>query len=278
MAIKLIAVDMDGTLLLDDHTSVSERNVRALCKAMEQGVLVVPASGRMLTFLPEQVRNLPGVRYAVTSNGAAAHDLETGEKIYTDYLPLDLVEKIVAAVPASVTMLEVYVDGKSYTSRECYENIPNYRFPPEYGVFLLRKRTVVDDIMKHLRENKLQVEKINLPHQAEPLHTELWNQLEAMGGLALVSSQPNNIEINAAGTNKGAALVALCKHLGIPMEDVMALGDSWNDLDMLRLSGFPVAMANAEERVKKVARVVTASYLEDGVAQAVEKYVLHEEG
>ena len=278
MAIRLIAVDMDGTLLRDDHASVSPRNLAALQKALARGVQVVPASGRMLTFLPEPVRALPGVRYAITSNGAAVCDLRTGEKPFTHFLPLELAEEILRIVPPEKAMCEVYINGESYTSRAYYEKIPQYGFPPEYRMFLLKKRTVVEDLPQFLREKQPRVEKINLPHQPEPLHSQMWRELEGLGGLALVSSLPNNIEINAAGANKGAALRELCGMLGVPLADVMAIGDSGNDLRMLEAAGFPVAMGNAEDRVKAAARVVTAPYLEDGVALAVERYVLGEAG
>lgn len=274
MEIKLIAIDMDGTLLQNDHKTVSPRNRDAILKAMQKGIQVVPASGRMSTFLPEQLLRLPGIRYAITSNGAAVVDLKTKEKIFTNHIPNDLVLKVLELVPAERTLCEIYIDGNSYTDQSYQDRIAAHKLPKQYDIFLLRKRTVVKNLAEFVRDTQPGVEKINLPYQEEPLHTELWKQLEAIGGVTLVSSLPCNIEVNAQSANKGAALERLCAHLGIPRSQAMAIGDSGNDMEMLKTAGFAVAMENAEDRVKKLANAVTGSNMEDGVADAIEKYAL----
>lgn len=274
MEIKLVAIDMDGTLLQDDHETVSQRNQEAILKAMEKGIHVVPASGRMFAFLPKQLMSLPGIRYAITSNGAVVVDLKTGEKIFTDYIPNDVVLKILELVPAEKTMCEIYIGGQSYTDQNYQSHIPDYQFPEQYRMFLLKNRTVVESLPDFVRKTQPGVEKINLPYQMEPLHSELWGQLEAAGGVALVSSLPCNIEVNAVSANKGAALKQLCAYLGIPLSQVMAVGDSGNDIEMMKTVGFAVAMENGEDRVKKLSHAVTGTNMEDGVAAAIENYVL----
>lgn len=102
-----------------------------------------------------------------------------------------------------------------------------------------------------------------------------WKELSELKELELVGSLSYNIEINAAGVNKGTALVALGEMLGIPRESIMACGDGDNDVHLLREVGFGVAMANAQPLVKEAADYITASNDEDGVARAIEKFALH---
>ncbi len=101
-----------------------------------------------------------------------------------------------------------------------------------------------------------------------------WEELEAVGGLALVGSLGYNIEINAAGVNKGRGLLELGVLLGIRREEIMVCGDGDNDVSMLEEAGFGVAMGNAEEQVKAVADYITCSNDDEGVARAIEKFVL----
>ena len=103
---------------------------------------------------------------------------------------------------------------------------------------------------------------------------QAWEELETVEGLEPVGSLKYNIEVNAAGVNKGTGLVNLGKILGIRREEIMACGDGDNDTIMLREVGFGVAMANAEEQVKEAADYITLSNEEDGVAEAIEKFVL----
>ena len=103
---------------------------------------------------------------------------------------------------------------------------------------------------------------------------QAWEELENVDGLALVGSLKYNIEINAAGVNKGTGLVALGRMLGIRREEIMACGDGDNDTVMLREVGFGVAMANAEKQVKEAADYITESNDEEGAAKAIEKFAL----
>ena len=127
----------------------------------------------------------------------------------------------------------------------------------------------------HLQESGLQPEKINLPYLPTPaLRQEVWQRLEALGGLVLTSSIPDNIEVNAQGADKGSALRALAERLGIPREKVMALGDNGNDVTMLQYAGVSVAMGDGSPEAKAAARFLTAPHDQNGLAQAVRQYAL----
>ena len=105
---------------------------------------------------------------------------------------------------------------------------------------------------------------------------QAWQELKQFDSLELVASLKYNIEINAAGVNKGKGLLELGEILGISREEIMAFGDGDNDIAMLREVGFGVAMQNADEEVKAVADYVTGSNDEDGVAKAIARFVLGE--
>ena len=132
----------------------------------------------------------------------------------------------------------------------------------------------MEDIFRMVRESGRGLDKIQMLFADMEERTEAWRELSEVEGLELVGSLGYNIEINAAGVNKGAGLVSLGRLLGIRREEIMACGDGDNDLLMLKEVGFGVAMANAEEEVKKAADYITLSNEEDGVADAIEKFAL----
>lgn len=274
LEIKLIAIDMDGTLLQDDHCTVSEKNQSAIKAAIEKGILIVPASGRMYTFLPKMLMEIPGIRYSINSNGAAVYDLEKNKPIYTNFISNATVLKVLQEVPKEKYLFEIYVDGVSYTERYCQEHLSDYGLPSQFDALIYKKRTVVDDIIAFVKEKNPGVEKINLPYILGDFRTYLWNKLLSFGDLEIVSSIPCNMEVNNKTCSKGDALLHLCKYLNIYPENVMAIGDGGNDIRMLKEAGCPVAMANSEEEVKQAAKFVVSSNMQDGVAEAIRKFAL----
>ena len=127
-----------------------------------------------------------------------------------------------------------------------------------------------------LVDTGLRPEKINLPFVGPPeRRQEVWQRLEALGGLQLTSSIPDNIEVNVLGADKGHALEALAGQLGISREKVMALGDNGNDVAMLRYAGISVAMEDGSQEAKDAAKFVTVAHTQDGLARALERFVLN---
>ena len=136
-------------------------------------------------------------------------------------------------------------------------------------------RIAVPDIQDVITKENRSMDKVQALFADMEERAAAWKELSELKELELVGSLSYNIEINAAGVNKGTALVALGEMLGIPRESIMACGDGDNDVHLLREVGFGVAMANAQPQVKKAADYITASNDEDGVARAIEKYALH---
>jgi Cof subfamily protein (haloacid dehalogenase superfamily) len=272
--IKLIAMDMDGTTLCSDHTTISDRTQRALEAAIGRGIVVVPATGRNDALLPGSVMSIPGIRYTITSNGAVTYDMQDQAYIHTGFLDAGLVLDILKEIPKQQVLVEIFRKGKLLVEHDFIKSLR------EYPVAFLDMGKMkdffqeVDDLSEFIRNNGDGIEKINFPYVPQQFRQPLWDKFSALPSVALTSSVSHNMEINKADTNKGAALQKLCEHLKIPRDSVMSFGDNGNDIEMLQYAGLSFAMANGTEAAKKAATSVTLTSDEDGVAAAIEKYAL----
>lgn len=275
MDVRLIAFDLDGTTLVK-HQFISEANQRALREAARRGMVLVPASGRMKDFLPQEITSLPGVRYAITANGAGVYDLETGQAVWQCLIPNEKARQVQALLSEYDIFVEYYDGGRAITRRGDPERaVAHFGIPESKLHFLTKDYRLEEELGEALGATGLQPEKINLPYLPTPaLRQEVWQRLEALGGLVLTSSIPDNIEVNAQGADKGSALRALAERLGIPREKVMALGDNGNDVTMLQYAGVSVAMGDGSPEAKAAARFLTAPHDQNGLAQAVRQYAL----
>ena len=271
--IKMIGLDLDGTLLTD-RKELTERTRRTLHAAVDRGMIVLVATGRPLTGLPEEIRNFPGMRYALTSNGAKVMDVWEGSVVDEHLLDPGLAEKALEICAKYDTLQEVYYDGVSYAPSDKRELIPKYHKNPNMWEYMRKTRIWVDDVQDMVKKSSRGLDKIQILFAEMEDRMKAWRELAEVKGLELVGSLGYNIEINAAGVNKGTGLVSLGRLLGIRREEIMAFGDGDNDILMLKEVGFGVAMANAEDGVKKAADYITLSNEEDGVADAIEKFAL----
>ena len=273
MAVKLIAFDLDGTLL-DRQKNIPETNLRALKAAAEAGVLLVPATGRIYTGIPEQIRTLPGARYFITINGAYAYDAVEDRNLYSSELSVDLCLRLIRYMDTLPVIYDCYQDNWGYITRSMFQRAGD--FIPDPGIMKMMRelRTPVDNLAETLRQKGRPVQKMQMHFQDL---AERDRQLKLVAELfpetAVSYSLPWNIEINSAGATKGQALKALCQALGIDLRDTLAFGDGTNDLDMIRTAGIGVAMGNGAEEVKAAADWI-APYNDDaGVAAGIYRFM-----
>lgn len=272
--IRLLAFDLDGTAITE-HKFLSPGNREALVKAGEAGALLVPATGRMRGFLPEEIVNLPGVRYAITSNGAAVYDLKTGNTLLQNLIPAGKAEEVRRLLEGYDLYIEYYREGRAITKQGFPEiAFTHFGMPESKRYFVEGKAYSFVDDFRELTEEGLCPEKINLPYLPEGVRRELWGKLTALGGLRLTSSLAGNIEINAENAHKGAALLALGERLGISSGEMFAIGDNGNDVTMLRAAGCSAAVADGAPDALAAAKYITAAHDEDGLAKAIWDYVL----
>lgn len=269
--IKIIGLDLDGTLLTDKK-EILPYTRKILEEAIRQGIIVLPATGRPVTGIPEELLNYPGIRYAITSNGARVIDLLEGKVLIERLLPIEKAKKALETLQKYDTLQEVYFDGQGYAEK--LDEIERYHHNPHMCGYILSTRKHVPDVMELAKERNQDMDKVQALFANDDEQKAAWKELETQEGIVLVSSLGYNIEINAAGVNKGSALIELGKILGIQREEIMACGDGDNDIDMVKEAGLGVAMDNAEDRVKAVADYITESNDEEGVAKAIERFAL----
>ena len=278
MEIRLIALDLDGTLL-NSQKKISPRNYRALQRAAEAGVWIVPCTGRFYKGMPEDVRTLPFVRYAITINGAEVCDRTENRILYRAEIAPSLTERLLDYVDRLPVIYDCYQDGWGWVNETFWSRIPEYLNDPNVLKLMRDYRTVLPDFRETMRRRNMPIQKVQLFFRKTDLDVrerELTAIARQFPELAVSSSVFYNIEVNSQDAKKGRALRELCAHLGIDPACAMTFGDGLNDVSMLQDAGTGVAMGNAPDAVKAAANLVAPPNDEDGVAQIVERYVLGE--
>lgn len=270
---RMIGVDLDGTLLKSDK-ELATYTREILRRAIEQGILVMPSTGRPLTGVPKDLLEFPGIKYAVTANGARVIDIATGKPMVEELLPHDIASKLLDVFERYDSFREIYFDGVGYASKEALANISKYLELPPMANYIASTRVAVDDVRVKFEEEGRPVDKIQALFTSVEDRDAARAEIQDIPGIEITGALPMNLEINAEGVNKGKAMIELGKVLGIPKEEIMAFGDGDNDLKMLKEVGVGVAMENAIEPVKEAADYITLTNDEEGVARFIEKYVL----
>ena len=288
--VRLAALDLDGTLL-NHEGQVTPRTRAALQAASDRGVVIVPTTGRPLGNLPPVVAQLPGVRYAITSNGAAVWDLGSDPlgAVYSRYAnaaerqtsePTCLLRRLMPVETAQAAFdlfmeypgsMGVFWNGYSVKDQASVDfaaarwarlHSTEARQPND-GRFL-----VVRDLGEWMSRHAHEVEKFCMFFHSVKEAQQYLPRFTAIEGVEVVQGAPDNIEVTAAGVNKGESLLALADHLGIPREATLAVGDSENDRAMLEKAGVAAVMANGMEQIRKLADIVSENDNDhDGVAE-----------
>ena len=273
MRIRLLALDMDGTVLRNDK-SISSRTLKALKQAAAFGVLVVPATGRVAKMVPKELLRLPGARYILSSNGASVVDSVSHSILYSRPMTAEASLKIVRLFVSQGLFIEAYCGGVSYADATVLPELRKAGLPEQFFRYIDASQTFVENLPEFLEQNGTALEKVNVPYLPASDKKRLEEEVSAMGPYSVTSSGLINLEVNEAGVSKGDGLMHLCQTLGIGRGQVMAVGDGENDRTMLGFAGIGVAMGNAEPYLQREADFVTGTNEEDGVAQAVEKFIL----
>ena len=268
---KLIAFDLDGTLLTTDK-ELSPANEAALRRAAEAGVELVPATGRFFEAIPEAVRALPSVHYAITMNGAQVWDVRAGRALLRAEIPWRRAVEAMAYLDTLPVIYDCYMDNWGWMTQAHYDVAGDYAANRHVAEMIRRIRTPVPDLRAHVAQLGHDVQKIQLFFRdPEPRARAMEDLPTRFPDLSVTSSVPRNIELNSLDAQKGLGLRRLAAHLGIDLADTVAFGDGLNDASMLRLAGVGVAMANADPAARAAADLLTASNDEDGVARALNR-------
>ncbi|MBP5320248.1 MAG: HAD family phosphatase [Kiritimatiellae bacterium] len=272
--IRIIALDLDGTLL-DSDKRLSEVNRAALEAAARKGIAIVPTTGRFFGGMPEAVRDLPFVRYAITINGAQVYDRQTDTAMIREEMPLATALAIMRYLDGFDVIYDCYQDNWGRMTAAMQEKAADYTPDDHYLKMVRELRKPYPDLKAYLAERGADVQKVMLFAKSLEVRAEIAAGLKArFPEIAISSSTVNNLELNAGTAHQGRALQRFAEALGLTLGHCMALGDGINDLTMIQAAGLGVAMANAHPDVLAAADAVTASNDEDGVARAIERFCL----
>ena len=276
MKIKAILMDMDGTLLGKSQVAVSVRNMRAVQKAIDKGVHVIPCTGRVYDMLPPQLLTQTGLRYFVTSHGARAYDAVSGKSLFTDLIPANRSAELLRMLEGKGLYNEIAADTTIFFDKAVSDNF-DMKVVPEHHIWYVRDNcfTAVDSPAEHFLANNIGIEKMNIYGIPAELQQEIYDSLTATGYIK--HTRPGagaNLEFSNYTLNKLNATDAILRELGISYEETLAIGDSSSDLEIIKACGLGIAMGNAPDNIKAAANDVTAKNTEDGLALAFEKYVL----
>lgn len=272
--IRIIALDLDGTLL-NANKELTERNYRALEAAAARGIEIVPTTGRFYDAMPQVIRDLPFVNYAITINGAQVAHVRTGDVLYRAEIPWQQAVEIMSVLDTLPVVYDCFMDNAAFMTAAFKERIDECTDDPHYRKMVRELRQSVPELKAFITKRGQDVQKSQFFTMDMALRQRMLNELpRRFPGIITTAALLHNVEINHERANKGAAVLALAEHLGCGAENVMAFGDGLNDLSMIRAAGTGVVMANAFDEVKRYADYITDDCDHDGVAAAIEKFCL----
>ena len=268
MGIKIIAIDLDGTLL-NDKKEIGERTKKALIQASKQGVYIVLASGRPIKGMIPLIKELEldkNTNYVINFNGAAINKTDNYASIYNCNLTKSEMLEIEGFAKKHKVHSHAFINGDCYIEENGeYSDVEaNINHIP---LHLIQYKEVNDDVK--INKYMFADEPSKLKEICPLLPQKFFDKY------TVVFSAPFFLEFLNKETNKGRALEYLCKYLNIERSEVMAIGDEENDYSMLEFAGYKIAMANANIKLKNIATYITESNNDDGVGKVVEKYVLN---
>ena len=270
--IRMIVTDLDGTIL-DSKKRLPEENREALIKANERGIVIVPATGRFYKAVTEEIRSLPFIRYYMTENGAGIYDAQEGIYLHSIGIPWDKALKIREFLTSYGMLHDYFQDGTVYIKQEDLDRFPEYIENESMLKLFTSMRTPVPDPDGLLRENKRDVQKIQMLFKDPTLRQEMFKRIrEAFPDISVTAAYDINIELNAGDANKGNAIQLLCGSLGLDLSQVLAIGDGLNDIPMLKTAGIGVCMSNGVPEAIVAADYITDSNDNAGFARALERF------
>ena len=253
----IISCDLDGTLLVKGK--LSPENSRAISEMKKRNICFVANSGRTIAEMPKAVLEHPDIRYYIGADGALIWDKETDTYIentmsHDEFAPLfDLISSY-GTVNIVCTSHHSYTDVAKYTPEIYKEN----RVSAAYSAFIdwyVTKIEGYDDFARGIDSAEL----ICVFFKTDAELNDCAEKANAMGHFTVSSCEPTNLEIYSKKAGKGNSLLTLANMLGVPLENTIAVGDSKNDMDMIRKAGISLAMSNACDELKAVASKIVCS-------------------
>ena len=269
MDIRCIALDLDGTTLNRD-SGLSQANRGALCYAISKGIQIIIASGRAFFTLPQEVVSIPGISYAVTSNGAAVCRVPDGAVLMRRCLPDGSAGRILAMSDDPAVTYEAFVDGVAYADSAYMRDPLAYGAQPPSIAYLLATRRPVDGIEAFILANQARLDSVDVicwEHQkTEALRDRFVAELPEV---YLTSSSGHRLEFSHPMSGKRAGVAWVLERLGLCPAQLAAVGDGDNDAELLQYAGCGIAVANATPLCRSSASYITRHHDADAIAYAI---------
>ena len=257
---------MDGTCL-NDKNLISEKCLTALAELSKERI-VVPTTGRSLSCLPHQLVDQDFYRYVISSNGAVLSDLKENKKLYQALLANQDVISLLEEVSELKIGVSIHADDEFILQGKVLGLMGRISYGEDV------KRTInVKDLSAYLKEKAVDVEEVQLFFFSEKTKHRLQEVLKWHPNIEAAFSE-NYVELYSHDASKGNALKALAEMLEVKKQDIACIGDSENDLSMFKVAEDSFAMGNAINQLKKEAKYIVATNLEDGVYEAITNYLM----
>jgi hydroxymethylpyrimidine pyrophosphatase-like HAD family hydrolase len=276
MPIRLVAVDLDGTLL-NPSATISPANCQALAEAVARGVQVVVVTGRRFQSAKKILQQLPCPFTLISSNGAMTVS-ESGEVLHRDFLPQQIAERVLEKVrlyrPYAVAIFEVPGRGQVAMEQCAVPEGPLGWYLTHSPELLMQ----VPNLEEVLTPNLIQLMFGGPPERVGPIEPFLRDAFQPpqfhLTWTKYLARNLSILDVMNLGCTKGRALASWAERCGIPANEVMAIGDNFNDIEMLEFAGVPVLMGNRSAGLEREGWAVTLSNDQDGVAEALQRFVL----
>ena len=267
--IKLIALDLDGTVLTDSNT-LSDRVKRSLERAIHSGIEVVAASGRPYGSMPKNVLGIKGLNYSITSNGAAVHD-NSGRRIHSTLVSENDVISLLKITEGHDLIFEAYVKGLTYTDSRYTSNPLKYGCSEAYVDYVKASHGHIDNMREFIYNHRKELDSIEIICTNAKKRAHIRQLAEdSTSGFYITSSSENFIEFMDKSATKGTAVDWLCNYLDVKQEHTCACGNADNDADMIEQAGLGAAVENASKLCLDCADIIVPSNNSDGVARLIE--------
>lgn len=269
MDIKCIALDLDRTTL-NAQGKLSKANEEAIRKAVAKGIHVCIASGRAFDTLPQDVVSIPGIEYAITSNGAAVYRIQDKQCLRSYVLTEQSVKKILELTKDFTVTYEGFIRGTAYAAKEYIEDPVKFGATEHAVAYVQSTRHLQDDIVSFLKQHDDELDSMDIVVKDEAQKQKVIEVLKAeVEDIYITSSISQLVEISYKDAGKRSGVKFITEYLGLNPKQVAAFGDADNDIDMLEYAGCGIAMENASNGLLAVADAVTLHHDRDGVAYAL---------
>lgn len=268
-----IALDLDGTVL-DSQGQLSDVNKEAVAYAISEGAHMIIASGRSFRSLPECITKIPGIEYAITSNGAAIYQVPTGKKLHGYTLDGHTVHRILELTKEEPIVYEAFIEGHAYADEKYVKDPVKYGASPQAVAYVKRTRQFVKDMDAFIRMHIEKLDSIDIVVSNLQLKERICKKLSPLTEEIYLTSSVNQlIEISDKHAGKASGLRYIKDILDVPRERMAAFGNADNDVDMIRYAGYGYAVENASDSCREAADYIVETNDENGVSRGIYEFL-----